>query len=726
MVRKALPIGPFARGLIEDAPVDLVLGVLEARENDSEPDFGLATILDEETDGDPQQSILDALCKFDQDDLRPVEQRCRRVRQLADGKGVASLDTITEQRLSDEEQDEYANQRDQLCRSIWTYINVRRVFDDAESFHFARKFRDHGKMYDAFEVDLDKATSFDAASVDGAALATRITEVLELKTKCTVTAMDLPATDTHPASVMLIVRHGGPLSSVHDHRDDGRRRTIYFRPPNEATLIYTPATRQIEICADSPAVRQQVSGAFAEVALNHDVSQKPLTWKRYNLGRFRTSLTLPVPRIDGFEIHHAKVLEVEVRLGNWSRKLSLKVAIDDDIDVIATKYLGPNSIIKRAAMFSRIGIAVKYNKTGDEKERTLNITISGSKSCNLQSNKDPEERSLGFALLSEWGILNTFRQIKNGDLRAMFPRLVQLFDREEDEITGGELGELGLDPDRLIEGGLLERRDRQDIVLIDEGDIDGEVAIKPSSTPEMVKATGPFGEDAGEYPATDLERFQLNHQWLQETVLRLVSSLLTKKGAQIIDQDLILLGDMGVDGASTPVYFARRLGDPTVIGKLDQLLRARNTSGIGIVLSSSPETLTCLGPNVVVSILSHLEGEGEDCVLSRDAVIQAFNAGRNLAMGGSTVAVLKSETQSASLCIPGKPPLAILGANQIRIFERLVAAHLTGSPDVKTAVLIEDTGVQSPQQAFKPPMWRSILDEYICKGPSRGYWRLKV
>jgi len=728
MARKASPVGRFARGLIEDAPIDLILGVFKARgrENDTEPDFRLAEILENKTGGEPRDHILEALGQFDKDDLTPVEQRCGRVRNLAEGKGVASLDTIAEKRLSNEEFIEYEKQLDPLCRSIWTFTNARRVFDDAESFHFARKFRDHGKMYDAFEVELENTTSFDATSVDGAALAARITEVLELKTKCTVTAMDLPSTDTHPASVMLIIRHGGPLSSVHDHRDDGRRGTIYFRPPNEATLIYTPAKRQIEICADSPAVRQQVSGAFAEVALNHDVSQKPLTWKRYDLGRFRTSLTLPMPSVDGFQIHHAKVLEVEVRLGNWKRKLGLKVSIDDDIDAVALRYLGPNSIIKRAGMFSRIGIAIKYNKDGDEKTRTLNITISGTKSCNLQSNKDPDERNLGFALLGEWGILNTFKQIENGDLRAMFSQLVQLFDRAEDEITGGELRGLGLDPDRLIEGGLLERRDRQDIVLIDEDDIDGEVAIDPSSTPGMVKATGPFGEDAGEYPLADMERFQLNRQWLQETVLRLVGSLLTKNGPQIIDEDLILLGDMGVDGASAPVYFARRLGDPVVINKLDQLLRARNTTGIGIVLSSSPESLTCLGPNVVVPILSHLEKVGEEQELSRDAVIQTFSTGRNLAMGGSMVAILKSESQSASLCIPGKAPLAILGANQIRIFERLVAAHLSGSPDVKTAVLIEDTGVQSPQQAFKPPQWRSILDVYIGKGPTRGYWRLVV
>jgi hypothetical protein len=727
MARKSCPAGRFTRGLIEEAPIDLILGVFKARgqENDNEPDFGLEEVLENEPDGDQRERILQTLCNFDKDDLTPLEQRCGRVRNLAEGKGVTSLDTIVEKRLSNEELVEYGNQPDPLCRSIWTFLNARKAFEDAESFYFARQYRDHGKMYDAFEVELENSANLEAGSVDEKALANRITEVLQLKTKCTVTAMDLPATKPHPASVMLIIRHGGPLSSVHNFRNDGRRGTIYFRPPNEATLIYSPATRQIEICADSPTVRQQVSGAFAEVTLNHDVSRKPLTWKRYNLARFSSSLALPVPRIEKFEIQSAKVLEVEVRLGDWKRKLSLKVSIDDDIEDVATKYLGPNNIFKRAGMFTRIGIAVAYNKIGDEKERSLNITISGSKSCNLQSNKDPEVRSLGFALLAEWGILNAFKQIASGDLRALFPRLVQLFDRGGDEITGAELREIGLDPIHLIEGGFLERRDRQDIVLITEDGIDGEARIKPSSTPGMVSAIGPFGEDAGKYPLADMERFQINRQWLQETVLQLVEPLLTKKTSQDIDQDLVLLGDMGTDGGSTPVYFARRLGDLAVINKLDQLLRARNTSGIGIVLSASPGTLTCLGPNVVVPILGHLEKDSETQVLSWDAIIQTLDNGRNLAMGGNTVAILKSDVQSAMLCIPGKKPLALLGAKQMRIFERLVAAYNTGSPDVKTADLIDGMGANSPRQAFKKAKWNSIVGVYIVNS-ARGYWRLVV
>ena len=87
----------------------------------------------------------------------------------------------------------------------------------------------------------------------------------------------------------------------------------------------------------TPAVEDYSTGSLTHFApgLTHDVSQKPLTWKRYNLSRFRSSLRLDVPRIDGYEIKFARVLEAEVRLGTWSRKLLLKVAVDDDIvDVV--------------------------------------------------------------------------------------------------------------------------------------------------------------------------------------------------------------------------------------------------------------------------------------------------------------------------------------------------------------------------------------------------------
>lgn len=732
MARKATSIGPHVLALIEDARIDLARAALAVREGDNEPDFELRDDIPDHADEDAveafRQELIQTLSEFDQDELRPAEQRCRRIRVLADGKGVTSLTMIVEQQLDDEQSQEFDQQPDRLCRSIWTYLNARETFEDAESFHFARQFRDHGKLYDAFEVELENHVDLDAAAIDEAALATEIKEMLDLKPEisCTVKALDLPATDAHPASIMLIVRHGGPLSSVYDHRQDGRKGTIYYRPPNEATLIYTPSLRQIEVCADSPVVRQTVSDSFAEVALGHDISQKPLTWKRYNLSRFRTSLLLQPPEIEGYAFEFSRVVEAEIRLGTWRRKLQLKVAVEDNIEEVADQYLGARNIFRRAEAFSRIGIAVAYSRVGDEKERTLNITIAGTKSCNLQSKTDPDERSLGFALLKEWGILSAFRQIAADDLRAIFPQLVQLHDRIEDEVTGGYLAELGLDAGSLIEGGLLERRDRQDVVLIEDDDLEGEGTVKPSATEGMVRMVGPFGEDAGKRPASDVEMYAINAQWLHETLMRLMKPILSKRAAQILDPDLTLLGAMQIDGAEVPVYFARRLNDPKTAQRLDLTLRARNTAGVGLILAASEEMPSHLGPNVVMPLLSYLASEDQEILFARDGLELAYRSGLSLARGGVSPRVVRTGTQSGTLFIPGKEPLHLAGNDQLTIFERLVVAAEKGSPDVQVKTLMDGFVARSPQQAFRRETWDSIRDVYIGAGAKRGYWRLLV
>jgi len=729
MARKASPIGPHVLALIEDARVDLARAVLAMREGKDEPDFGLPNAVLDPGDNEAahafRQDLLQTLSAFDPDELRPAEQRASRVRALAEGKGIDSLATITEKQLTEEQSREFEQQPDQLCKSIWAFLNARPTFEDAESFHFARKFRDYGKLYDAFEVELEKAVNLNSGAIDEAALATKITSALRLKTACTVKALDLPATAAHPASVMLIVRHGGPLSSVHDHRDDGRRGTIYYRPPNEATLIYTPAIRQIEVCADSPVVRQGVAGSFAEEALGHDVSQKPLTWKRYNLSRFRSSLRLDLPSVTGYEIADARVLEVEIRLGSWSRKLILKVAAEDDIEQIADHYLKPNNIFRRADGFSRVGIVVTYNRIGDDNERTLNITISGSKSCNLQSNKDPDERNLGFALLDAWGILSAFKQIEPTDLRGIFPQLVMLHDRTEDDVSGEHLRELGLDPDQMFQGGLLDRRGRQDIVLIDDDDMGGEAEVKPSGVEGMSRIVGAFGQDGGLMPTSDLEIYEINREWLHETVVGLLKPMLNKLAAQVLDPDLSLLGSMRIDGTDAPIFFARRLHDLKTISRLDQLMRARNAVGVGIVLSAGTDGPGYLGPNLVIPVSGCLSPGADDLLLSRDALELAYRTNRPLAQGGATLQLLRSGTQSATLHIPGKAPLVVSGYKQLLIVERLVKAHKSGQAEMRTGEIIADTGVLSPPDAWPSSARKSVAGVYI-ENSRRGHWRLKM
>ena len=82
MARKASSIGPFALGIIEDAKIDLLSDLLVLRENDTEPDFGLPDEIPAsgnfDAAADFRKKLIDALSLFDSDDLRPIEQRCRR------------------------------------------------------------------------------------------------------------------------------------------------------------------------------------------------------------------------------------------------------------------------------------------------------------------------------------------------------------------------------------------------------------------------------------------------------------------------------------------------------------------------------------------------------------------------------------------------------------------------------------------------------------------------
>ena len=315
-------------------------------------------------DDDTRIQVLDLLDLCTVEQLQPIEDRCRRIRLLASDKGPTSLNHVTAQRLSHEELQTLEAQLDALCKSAWVFLNHPVAFADAEAFHGARQYRDLGKMYDAFEVESDGRGGATATRINANELASLLTAKLELPSKVVIRTLDLAQTANHAASVLVIVRHAGPLSSVFNHKENGLRAAIYYRPPNEATLIWTPSENTIEICGPSPQVRRTVAEGFAQVVFGADLSTKPLTWRYYDLSRFHKSLELLPPVWDDFDIFATKVVAVEMRLGNWSRRLSLKVTIEDDIEQVAKGFLGGSKFLRRAEGFSLLTVAVKYIAKG--------------------------------------------------------------------------------------------------------------------------------------------------------------------------------------------------------------------------------------------------------------------------------------------------------------------------------------------------------------------------
>src|SRR6056297_2398940 len=123
MPRRSLPMGPETLGLIEDARIDFLRAALAVRDADNEPEFQLPEHMPDLDDDDAvdafREHIVEILAEFDVDELRPVESRSRRVRALATGKGITSLETIVAQKLDHERAEAFEEQPDPLCRSIW-------------------------------------------------------------------------------------------------------------------------------------------------------------------------------------------------------------------------------------------------------------------------------------------------------------------------------------------------------------------------------------------------------------------------------------------------------------------------------------------------------------------------------------------------------------------------------------------------------------------------------
>ncbi|MBW7657776.1 hypothetical protein K1I42_10860, partial [Hydrogenophilus thermoluteolus] len=266
----------------------------------------------------------------------PLDRHAQRILTLAEGRGVETVTRVAAKLFEQVHIDAFAAQLDDLGRSLWLYQHQSLLFDEAENLFYADHYRNFGRMYEAFELDANAKVDFVWDDAVKAALEEQIQERLELTGRCTVTHLQVDKKDAAGQEIpqhLLIVRHGGPLSSVAEYQEaDGSRQERYYRPLNEATLLFSPEEGVIEVFSASPSVRQQVAGCFAETGLKLDLSGKPLTLKQYNMGRFLDSLRLSPPRVDGFDIEHVAVVEVDARPDNYKHRASLKVTADDDTE----------------------------------------------------------------------------------------------------------------------------------------------------------------------------------------------------------------------------------------------------------------------------------------------------------------------------------------------------------------------------------------------------------
>ena len=732
---KSFKNGVSLHRLLEASPLDALQAFLAAVDEGQYAaifsDVPWSAASDEASNQAIRTQLFDIANELKADAAVPLDRHAHRILTLAEGRGVETITRVAAKLFEQAYIDAFAAQLDDLGRSLWLYRHQSLLFDEAENLFYADHYRNFGRMYEAFELDADAKVDFVWDDSVKAALENQIQEKLELTGRCTVTHLQVGKKDAAGKEVpqhLLIVRHGGPLSSIAEyHEADGSRQERYYRPLNEATLLFSPDEGVIEVFSASPTVRQQVAGCFAETGLKLDLSGKPLTLKQYNLSRLLTSLRLTPPSVPDFDIEHVAVVEVDARPDNFKHRASLKVTFDDDIEEVAEALFGKDHIFTRATCISRVVIAVRYTQHGNDKTKTLNITLSDPNRCNLRSNRDPVQRNLGYAVLTAWGILRRVKPLTVADERELFPALLQLFDQVTKVVPGKFFIERGIDPEALADGGFIERRGRLTSLLIDADDIVHEVTVRSAGKPGWIAYDNPFDGSRVELPASAADKYAIRREWLDEIVHKRIKAQLASVALTKLDESLTYLGDIVLGAKTVPCYVARDLKNLMTLQRLDILLRAKSDKGIGLILSAGRDHPLCLGPNVITPVADHLMHDSDE-LLDSTRLASVFSQGKALARGGMVVDLAKHSAKSATLYIPGKSPLMLVGEKQIAIFDVLVTAYRKGSPIVKTSDAMEGSESFSPSSAFRKEKWDTIKGVYLdlAPGVKKGSWTLLV
>lgn len=677
----------------------------------------MAAVSNDEEEQARRDAMAEVLKNLKADRTNLIEIEARRVMLMTDKTPEAMLRRLGDDPRFAATQDLKA-QRDAVARSLWAYLQAHPLFEAAERAMQVRVYREYGKLYEAWSIDASIPLA--AEGVDHESLSTEIADRLQHEDGCKVEAIDLPAENGESQDVLVAVTFFGAYASQKTVRPDKSTEILYFRPPDEMLLVYSHARRRIEVCSRDMVERKLVANIFAADALKHDVSNKPLTQKTYNLSRFRNSLKLPIPDEEAHRVRAANVTEVQVALGDWSRKVSLSVAPEDDIDAIARSVFG--AIIPKAGggYVTKVRFHIEH-VDGRGRKGTLQFDVFGRNKSNIQSERDPAKRELGYDLLEAWGVLERIGDLSKPQRKEKLPQLLTLYDFTDDKASGQMLDELGIAAGELTSAGFLTRKGWSDVILFEDDEL-GDVVhdVERDSTSDEATLTLVEGGSGPQIPVEGVTKYEIRFDYLRDALRDVLKTTGLKGRVRELASHLHQVGVAQIGLANAPIYLARALSDDKLLEGAERLIRGDSNRIRGIVFVPQEVRFPYIGSHVVLSLKDHIDAETG--LIDSEAVRSAFEAAIDPAASGTAVHYRKQGDDAAQITVPGQDPRIVTGAKKVKLFERLYTAHRDRENGVKLAVLKEYAGFSQLPQLFGDE-WVEVNDRYLYS-PRRAYWAL--
>lgn len=671
----------------------------------------------EETDDETlQRNLIDLLRSLSRDRVAHVEAEARRITTLAEDVAGELMTKMAVMQAFDD----LPRQRDALARSLWCRLHHPRLFGHVERVLQVDFYRDRKRLFTRY--DLGRPAPLAADDINVMRLGEEIAARLQHDEGCMVEVVEVPALDVAREAIMVVITSAGDFSSQKTV-ENRELRTFYFRPPNEVVLVYTPRQGVVEACARDGSVRRLVSHIFADLVLGVDLTGKPLSRKTFDLGRFRKSLELEIPPDEAGVVLHARLTEIQVTLGTWTRRLALKVAPEDDIHAVAMQTLGALSGIRNAGFITALEFNIRYMPGKADRAQSFSFRIFGRNSCTLQGERDPDRRELGFRLLERWGIMEAYEDLSAGEFRRTLPLILALHDHPDDETPGSFIADHGCTPDALERAGLVSRIGVFEVVLLDDELFgDHRATVTPVRAGDAVLEPG---ADLGgpDVAREDVTRFKVNRPLIEEKLLETLADLPRRGRAQAIGKRLVHLGEIEIGNRWVPAYLARGLDDGRVFNRINRAIRQETSATTGIVFTALPSASEFVGPHVVIALSALLDDGAAERVLPLDLQVR-FAAARAGAEAGSLVQFNISGPSAGVLIVPARPPKTISGRERVSFVKALFDAHQAGTGPVHGQDVLRSLGSNHPSQLFRTK-WPELNEIYI-RSAGANLWELCV
>ena len=717
MARSLFSGAPELSRLFIESPIELISEFLLHENFSVFLGEAMAAVSNDEEEQARRDAIAKVLKDLKADRANLIEIEARRVMLMTDQTPDAMLRRLGEDRRFSAKEGLKA-QRDAVARSLWAYLHAFSLFEAAERAMQVRVYREHGTLYEAWSIDA--SIPLGAEGVDHNALSTEIAELLQHEDGCKVEAVDLPAENGESQDVLLAVTFFGAYASQKTVQPDKSTKLIYFRPPDEMLLVYSQARRRIEVCSRDRVDRKIVANLFAADTLKHDISNKPLTQKTYNLSRFRNSLKLPIPDEEAHRVKKASIIDVQVALGDWSRKVTLSVAPEDDIDAIARSVFG--AIIPKAGggYVTKVRFRIEH-VDGRGRKGILQFDVFGRNKSNIQSERDPAKRELGYDLLEAWGVMERIGDLSKPQRREKLPQLLSLYDFATEKASGQSLDELGIAADELTGAGFLTRKGWSDVILFEDDEL-GEVVhnVERDGKSDEATLTLVEGGTGSTIPAEDVSEYEIRFDYLRDALRDVLKPMGLKGSVRELAEHLHQVGVAKIGLAEATIYLARSISVDRVLEASDRLVRGEGNRIRGIVFVPQDVRFPYLGCHVVLSLKDHIDDDTG--MIDADAVRSSYEAAIDSAARGAAVHFRKQGDDAAQITVPGQDPRIVTGAKKVKLFERLYAAHRDREGGVKLASLKEYAGFSQLPQLFGDE-WGEVNGRYLYS-PRRAYWAL--